>query len=174
MKELAYLMFFIGCGYALNLLVITLTDKTYRKIYIRYPSSSQFNLLWGFLFYAGFACLITTSPYLKIASAIFILSLSLTLAHNYLILQSLKKAGRGIYTKILQNKFSHQQLEDKNHNLAYSQAEILTILGLDKNSINNYKLLSSRLQIYEQIAKNPKFTYAAEFYQKIRTTLEAK
>lgn len=174
MKELAYLMFFLGAGYAINLLVTSLMDKKTRKIYVSYPSSSKFNLLWGFLFYAGFAWLTTTTLYLKIALAVIILGLSLTLAHNYLLIRCLKKSGHSIYAKILQNKFSHQQLEDKTHNKAYSQAEILTILGLEPNQANNPTLLSSRLQIYEQLASSPQFAYAAEFHKKIRATLEAK
>ena len=174
MKELAYLMFFLGAGYAINLLVTSWMDKKSRKIYVSYPSSSKFNLLWGFLFYAGFAWLTTTTLYLKIALAVIILGLSLTLAHNYLLIRCLKKSGHGIYAKILQNKFSRQQLEDKAHNKAYSRAEILTILGLEPNQANNPTLLSSRLQIYEQLASSPQFAYAAEFHKKIRATLAAK
>ena len=174
MKELAYLMFFFFFFYAVNLFITSFTTKKSRKIYVCYPSSSKFNLLWGFLFYAGFAWLTATSFYLKIALSVIILGLSLTLAHNYLLIRCFKKAGHGIYAKVLQHKFSHQQLEDTTYPQEYSPAEITKILGLSSGLANSSQLLSSRLQLFAQIAQNSKFAYANEFYQKICPAKEAK
>ena len=167
MKELAYLMFFVGCGYVLNLFANTITNKATRKIYIYYPSQAKFNLLWGFLFYTTFGWLMITSLYIKFVLSIIILGIAINLAHNYLLQKSIKNSGQGFYKKILQKKFRAQQAEDKAHNAPSTQDEILKILGLPSNTLPNSPLILSRLNLYEKLSQALNFTYASDFYKKI-------
>ena len=174
MKELAYLMFFIGCGYALNQVYIVLTDKDFRKLYVTYPSNSRFNLLWGFLFYAGFAWLTIKNFYFQIILAIIIFGLCLALVHNYLLRNCLKNSGKGIYVKVLQNKFCRQAQEDKAKDVPYTNEEILKILGLTQDTSSNSSLFSTRLQIFSLLAQNKNFPYATNFYQKLNVFSQTK
>lgn len=174
MKELAYLMFFIGCGYALNLAFVAISDKDSRKLYITYPSNSCFNLLWGFLFYAGFACLTIKNIYIQFILIITILGLILALIHNYLLRSCLQNSGQGIYKKILQKKFLRQANEDSIKNMSYTESEISKILGLPQNISPNNTLVSNRLQIFANLAKNNTLPYAPNFYQKIETFIKTK
>ena len=58
MKELALLMFFVGCGYALAKLIERFSPADGRRIFFAIPSQASFNVLWGFVFYLGFAALV--------------------------------------------------------------------------------------------------------------------
>ena len=58
MKELALLMFFVGCGYALAKLIERCSPADGRRIFFAIPSQASFNVLWGFVFYLGFAALV--------------------------------------------------------------------------------------------------------------------
>ena len=174
MKELAYLMFFIGCGYALNQAYIALTDKDSRKLYVTYPSNAHLNLLWGFLFYAGFAWLTIKDFYFQIILAIIIFVLCLTLVHNYLLKSCLKNSGKGIYAKVLQYKFHRQAQEDKAKDTPYTHEEILKILGLPQDTSPNSALVSTRLQIFSRLAPNTRFPYATDFYQHLTALLQTK
>ncbi len=53
MKELALLMFFVGCGYALAKLIERFSPADGRRIFFAIPSQASFNVLWGFVFYLG-------------------------------------------------------------------------------------------------------------------------
>lgn len=174
MKELAYLMFFIGCGYALNQAYIVFADKDFRKLYVTYPSNSRFNLLWGFLFYAGFAWLTIKDFYFQTILAIIIFGLCVALAHNYLLKNCLNNSGKGIYTKVLQNKFRRQAQEDKAKDTPYTNEEILKILGIPHDTPSNSSLFSIRLQIFSRLAQNNRFPYATDFYQHLTTFLQTK
>lgn len=174
MRELAYLMFFIGCGYALNQAILTFSDKDSHKLYITYPSNSCFNLLWGFLFYAGFACLTIKNIYIQFVLIFTILGLILVLLHNYLLRSCLQNYGQGIYRKILQKKFRRQAKEDSVKNIAYTENEVLKILGLPQNLSTDSPLITSRLQIYANLAQNNTLPYASDFYQKIETFVKKK
>ena len=50
MKELALLMFFVGCGYALAKLIERFSPADGRRIFFAIPSQASFNVLWGFVF----------------------------------------------------------------------------------------------------------------------------
>ena len=77
MKELALLMFFVGCGYALAKLIERFSPADGRRIFFAIPSQASFNVLWGFVFYLGFAALVILSlihisePTTTIGSACF-------------------------------------------------------------------------------------------------------
>ena len=174
MKELAYLMFFIGCGYALNQAYIALTDKDSRKLYVTYPSNAHLNLLWGFLFYAGFAWLTIKDFYFQIILAIIIFGLCLALVHNYLLKSCLKNSGKGIYAKVLQKKLYRQAQEDKEKDVPYTNEEILKILGLPQDTSSNSSLFSTRLQIFSLLTQNKNFPYASNFYQKLKVFSQTK
>ena len=174
MKELSLLMFVAACGYILNGFFNRFFPNKIRQRNFFIPSQLDYNLLWGFIFYMGFAALMLPPQYkilpLSAASVIFCL-----LCYYKLLHRCLSKPHKGLFLNDLQNRLQRQQKNDSLLNTPYSRKEALRTLGLPSGLENDNDLLKKHLNILKNFAQqNPNFPYLSELINQLEQALKTK
>lgn len=175
MKELAFLMFIIGCGYAAVKLAACFGSATIRRKYFAFPSQAGFNILWGFVFYLGFAALTLQFWWLRIACLIAALVLLSVILYQYALLRHLRGRCLGCINRFLANKLRRQQQNDKQVSRPYNRDEALAVLGLPPFSQNADSLVGQRLSDLENLQKSaPELPYLADLLTQLKEALSLK
>ncbi len=151
MKELALLMFFIGCGYALNSLANRFSGKKNRRLYFYIPSAASFNIIWGFIFYLGFGILIASHLWLKTALAAILLLLAVYLVRQWLISKFFATHKPACAGRLLARKLIKQSAADIVYNHPYTRSEALRLLGLPASQKDLDNKISARLSLIENL-----------------------
>lgn len=174
MKELSLLMFVAACGYILNSFFNRFTPNKIRQHNFFIPSQLNYNILWGFAFYMGFAALTSPAQYkiLPLAAIIFIFCL---LCYYKLLYKCLANPHKGFFLRDLQNRLKKQQKNDSLLNRPYSRTEALRLLGLPTGTDNDNPYLSKRLELLQNFAdQNSDLPYLSELVVNLREILFSK
>lgn len=130
MKELALLMFFVGCGYALAKLIERFSPADGRRIFFAIPSQTSFNVLWGFVFYLGFAALVIHHHHwLRLLFALTAVCLLGIILYRRELFRSVSVPEGRKFTGRLEKALLRQQQEDRRLNRSYSRTEALSVLS---------------------------------------------
>ena len=114
MKELALLMFFVGCGYALAKLIERFSPADGRRIFFAIPSQASFNVLWGFVFYLGFAALVIHHHHwLRLLFALTAVCLLGIILYRRELFRSVSAPEGRKFTGRLEKALLRQQQEDR-------------------------------------------------------------
>ena len=117
MKELALLMFFVGCGYALAKLIERFSPADGRRIFFAIPSQASFNVLWGFVFYLGFAALVIHHHHwLRLLFALTAVCLLGIILYRRELFRSVSAPEGRKFTGRLEKALLRQQQEDRRLN----------------------------------------------------------
>lgn len=175
MKELAFLMFFVGCAFALIKLLTRFFAPQIRHIYFYIPSQMTFNILWGFIFYVGFGILTTHTFWMKVGLIAFLTILTIYLIYLYGLSRHFKNPHNTYYNNLLNKKLQKQRQTDEAFNTPYTADEALKILGLSAAAINNKSLIETRLVLLEKLSAHSTETTALKEIQfRIKQALPVK
>lgn len=151
MKELALLMFFVGCGYALTQLISRFSKTQTRRFYFRIPSTASYNIIWGFIFYLGFGILTASHLWLKIIMAAAALLLFAYLVRLQLISKYLTEHHPAFMAHTLSRQLNKQLTADDKFGHSYTPADALHILGLPPTLSNTDDKIIARLTLIENL-----------------------
>lgn len=175
MKELALLMFFIGCGYvAIQLLNRFSTTKS-RRICFYYPSTTSFNLLWGFIFYLGFGLLIYQQLWLRIFLGVILLALLTFLLFQFGMRRHFTKPNNVYYNRIFTKRLLCQQEADRSFEQPYTRSEALIFLGLPRIlETDNPQIIQHLNKWINLSAAAPDLPYLREMLEQLQQALTLK
>lgn len=171
MKELSLLMFLFGCGWVLAEFIGRFSAQQTRKLHFYIPSTSQFNILWGFIFYMGFAALMVPKiykvwPLLGILVLLGFIIYYRGLRHNLLNPQSV------FYLKEINRRLVRQENGDARFDTPYCRREALRVLGLPSGIESEDSQISERFDLLEKfLAKKPEMPYLRQLIDKLRQAL---
>lgn len=175
MKELAFLMFIIGCGYAAVKLATWFSSAAIRRKYFAFPSQAGFNILWGFVFYLGFATLTLPLLWLRIACLIATTILLSVILYQYILLKHFRSRCFSGINRFLAAKLCRQQQNDKQVGRPYNRDEALAVLGLPPFSPNEAPLVRQRLAELENLQKSaPELPYLTDLLSQLKAALSLK
>ena len=175
MKELAFLMFIIGCGYAALKLAACFSRTPIRRRYFAIPSQTSFNILWGFSFYLGFAALTFSPLWLRTLSSVITTMLLSVILYRYMLLKRFRGCRFPCANRILAANLRRQQQNDKLVNQPYNRDEALAVLGLPPFSQNTDSLVGQRLSELENLQKSaPELPYLPELLSQLKKALSLK
>ena len=175
MKELAFLMFLIGCGYVALRLAARFSKAPIRRRCFVIPSQAGFNILWGFAFYLGFAALTAHHLWAKIMLGGAIVFLILVIIHRRGLLKHFGKPDCAYFNRLLAKQLKCQQESDQALNQSYTRSEALAVLGLPAVTENKNPQLAARLNQLENLqASSPELPYLAELLPQLRKALSLK
>ena len=174
MKELSLLMFVAACGYILNCFFNRFSPEKIRQHNFFIPSQREYNILWGFAFYMGFAALMLPTHH-KFWPLVAIIIIFVLLFYYKLLYKTLQKAHKGFLLQDLQKRLLKQQKNDSLLNRPYSRAEALRLLGLTTGTDNDNPWLAKRIELLQNFAdQNPNLPYLSELLTKLKQTLYSK
>jgi len=151
MKELALLMFCVGCGYVLTQFAGYFCRTKTRPLYFRIPSAASFNILWGFVFYTGFGILSTASLSLKFILGGFLLALLGCLVRQHLFGRYFTKQTPRFVGRLLTRSLHRQHETDMKFNEPYSRADALRLLGLPAALTDTDSRISKQISLLEKL-----------------------
>lgn len=181
MKELSFLMFVI----ALTVILKIFIDRIFklnsgRRVFFYIPDSARFNVIWGFIFYAGYGFIIAKSSFLRIGFGIVIVALFLYLAYLYAFkgfLSGHYGMLTGVLGKIAARKLDAQKILDKQLNEPkYSKEKALKMMGLAPFAAQQPELLQKRLQMLKNLQSSMriKHSYLGTIIQNLKNALDIK
>ena len=174
MKELALLMFFIGLGYTVRQIQLFFSH-THRRLYFAIPSSSSFNILWGFMFYMVFASLMAQTSWIKIALIVIETCLLFTILILSLIRRQMLNHPNKIFAPIFIRLLAWQQREDsRSPDKTYNRDEALRILGLPANTSSDNPHIAKNFAQLEQLQNIIAIPYLREILNQIQKILSLK
>lgn len=175
MKELAFLMFIIGCGYVAIKLAARFSNTPIRRRHFAIPSQAGFNILWGFAFYLGFAALTAHHHWAKIISVISIICLMLIIIYRHALLRQLNKPFCPYFNRLFAKQLKQQQSSDMLLNQPYTRSEALAVLGLPNTVEDRNPLPAARLKLLENLhSSNPGLPYLNDLLPQLRNALSLK
>lgn len=155
MKELSFLMLLIAVTVILRIFIYRLFKLSPKgTIYFYFPDSSRFNIVWGFIFYAGYG-FITGGFWLRLAFGFLITGLTFYLMYLYLMKSFLSGHNTPINSflaKVCTKKLDMQKESDKKYDdEKYSKEKALKVMGLASFALNSNDLLKKRLQFFKNL-----------------------
>lgn len=181
MKELSFLMFVI----AVTAILKAFIDRIFklnpsRRVFFYIPDSARFNIIWGFVFYAGYGFIIAKTPFLRIGFGLVILSMFFYLGYQY-ALKGFLSGHYGILTgllgKIINLKLDAQKILDKQlGEPKYSKEKALKMMGLSPFAAQHPDLLQKRLQMLKNLQSTMriKHSYLGAVIQNLKNALDIK
>lgn len=181
MKELSFLMFII----AVTAILKAFIDRIFKlnpdkRVFFYIPDTARFNIIWGFVFYAGYGFIISKTPFLRIGFGIVILSMVLYLIYLY-ALKGFLSGHYGMLTgllgKIVNIQLDAQKKLDKQLNDAkYSKEKALKMMGLAPFAAKQQDLLQKRLQVLKNLQSSMriKHSYLGAVIQNLKNALDIK
>lgn len=175
MKELALLMFFVGCGYALAKLIERFSPADDRRIFFAIPSQASFNVLWGFVFYLGFAALVIHHHHwLRLLFALTAVCLLGIILYRRELFRSVSAPEGRKFTGRLEKALLRQQQEDRRLNRSYSRTEALSVLGLPAATSADSPLPAQRMKMLDTLNQTANLPYLGDLLPQLQTALPLK
>lgn len=175
MKELSLLMFFVACGYAINHITNHFSNNDIRKSNFFIPSYTIFNIFWGFIFYIGFATLMSSTYWIKILLFCLILIVLGMIIYYHQLKKNILTPKSKFFLHILANKLQLQQKNDSLLNRPYTRKEALKLLGIPLGSDEQAPIINQRLlKLSELQSKAPGLPYLEELISLLEVALSPK
>ncbi len=181
MKELSFLMFLI----ALTAIFSAFISNIFRlnpskQVFFYFPDSSRFNIIWGFVFYAGYGLIIAQSLWLRIGFCGLIVLLLVYLTYLYMLksfLSGHRILMQNLFAKIVSCKLDAQKELDRQLKWApYTAAKAQKIMGLAPFALERPELLGKRLQMFKNLQSTMtiKHSYLNTVIKNLRNALNIK
>lgn len=175
MKELSLLMFCIACGYVAVSFCdnFSKTAKRQRIFYI--PSQREFNIIWGFTFYFGFAALTFQQFWLRFAFSAAILALFAAAAYLRAFKNNLLNPRSPYFNRVITRRLQKQQISDRKLGKDYSRREALNLLGLSPATEDDSPLPRQKIAVLQNLGTSlPNAPYLKELTERLARALSSK
>lgn len=174
MKELALLMFFVGCGYALAKLIERFSPADARRIFC-HSFSGLFQCSLGICFYLGFAALVIHHHHwLRLLFALTAVCLLGIILYRRELFRSVSAPEGRKFTGRLEKALLRQQQEDRRLNRSYSRTEALSVLGLPAATSANSPLPAQRMKMLDTLNQTANLPYLGDLLPQLQTALPLK
>ena len=152
MKELALLMFFVGCGYALAKLIERFSPADGRRIFFAIHHHHWLRLLFAL-------------------TAVCLLGIIL---YRRELFRSVSAPEGRKFTGRLEKALLRQQQEDRRLNRSYSRTEALSVLGLPAATSADSPLPAQRMKMLDTLNQTANLPYLGDLLPQLQTALPLK
>lgn len=164
-------MFLFGCGWVLAKLINRFSATQIRRLHFYIPSTADYNILWGFIFYMGFAALMVPKIY-KVWPLLAILVLFGFIFYYRGLRRNLLNPQSVFYLKEINRRLARQENGDARFDTPYCRREALRVLGLPSGIESEDSQISERLDLLEKfLTEKPDMPYLRQLIDKLRQAL---